>query len=150
MRASRASVRDVAEYILRRQGAMSAMKLQKLVYYCQAWSLVWDDRRLFAEPIQAWTNGPVAPALYHAHRGLFTVEPGMVNGDVDNLDEDGRDTIDTVLDYYGSWNAQQLSDLSHAEQPWVQARSDLAHDERGSKEISLVSMAEYYSGLIAD
>ncbi len=42
---------DVATYILDREGEMSAMKLQKLVYYSQAWSLVWDDRPLFDDRI---------------------------------------------------------------------------------------------------
>ena len=35
---------DVADYILQEHGAMSAMKLQKLVYYAQAWHLVWEDK----------------------------------------------------------------------------------------------------------
>ena len=53
------TVLDVAAYILERQGSMTTMKLQKLVYYCQAWSLVWDERPLFDESIEAWANGPV-------------------------------------------------------------------------------------------
>jgi len=42
-----ASVHDVAAYILDKRGPMSHMKLQKLVYYCQAWSLVWDEELFF-------------------------------------------------------------------------------------------------------
>lgn len=67
------SAHDVAAYILRKKGEMTAMKLQKLVYYSQAWSLVWDEEPLFEEEIQAWVNGPVIPALYQAHRGQFKV-----------------------------------------------------------------------------
>ncbi|MBC8146611.1 MAG: hypothetical protein H8E98_01335 [Bacteroidetes bacterium] len=37
------SVYDVADYILKQVGYITTMKLQKLVYYCQAWSLVWDE-----------------------------------------------------------------------------------------------------------
>ncbi len=48
------SVQDVAAYIIERHGRMSSMKLQKLVYYSQAWHLVWDDEPLFPERIQAW------------------------------------------------------------------------------------------------
>ena len=55
---------DVAAYILRKQGTMPAMKLQKLVYYSQAWSLVWDDRPIFRDRIYAWANGPVIRNLY--------------------------------------------------------------------------------------
>ena len=40
---------DVAAYILEKIGSMTTMKLQKLVYYSQAWSLVWDEKRLFEE-----------------------------------------------------------------------------------------------------
>src|SRR5687767_401361 len=65
------SAHDVAAYILMEHGPLSAMKLQKLVYYSQAWSLVWDDRQLFREPVEAWANGPVVRELYERHRGQF-------------------------------------------------------------------------------
>jgi len=70
------SVLDVAANILAKRGPMSVMKLQKLVYYCQAWSLVWDDRPMFREPIEAWTMGPAVPALYREHRGMFEIGYG--------------------------------------------------------------------------
>ncbi|MCH7691617.1 MAG: DUF4065 domain-containing protein, partial [candidate division Zixibacteria bacterium] len=53
------SVFDVAKYILSKLGGVSAMKLHKLLYYAQAWSLVWDERPLFQERIEAWVSGPV-------------------------------------------------------------------------------------------
>lgn len=140
-----ASALDVAEHILSVRGPMSAMKLQKLVYYCQAWSLVWFDRPMFDEPIEAWVNGPVVPELYKAHRGQFTVR--TVNGDPASLDEDARATIDAVLAFYGEKNAQWLSDLTHAEEPWKNAREGLSHDERSDQTIALDSMAEYYSSI---
>ena len=65
------SAHDVAAYILKERGPLSAMKLQKLVYYSQAWSLVWDDRQLFGEAVEAWANGPVVRELYEHHRGQF-------------------------------------------------------------------------------
>ena len=69
-----ATVHDVAAYILKKRGSMSAMKLEKLVYYSQAWHLVWEDKPLFRERIEAWANGPVVPELYKHHRGQFTVK----------------------------------------------------------------------------
>ena len=50
------------------------MKLQKLVYYCQAWSLVWDDMPLFESRIEAWANGPVVLDLYYRHRGQYWID----------------------------------------------------------------------------
>ena len=54
-----ATVFDAAKFILERKGQMSTMKLQKLCYYAQVWSLVWDDYPLFDEDFEAWANGPV-------------------------------------------------------------------------------------------
>lgn len=68
---------DVAEYILASHGEMTAMKLHKLCYYAQAWHLAWDGAALFEEESQAWANGPVVPALFEAHRGVFRVGPGF-------------------------------------------------------------------------
>lgn len=150
MEESQASVLDVAEYLLRKLGPMSAMKLEKLVYYCQAWSLVWDDRPLFPDTIQAWTNGPVAPALFNRHREQFVVRAGDVGGNEEHLDDVGRETVDAVIGYYSGMNAQQLSDLTHAEAPWLEARRGLTPDERGDHEITLESMSEYYSSLPPD
>lgn len=142
-----ASVFDVALYILHKCGSLSTMKLQKLVYYSQAWSLVWDDNPLFPEAIEAWANGPVVPALYDLHRGYFKIEKKDMPGSVSNLSDDQRETIDAVCDYYCQMNAQQLSDLTHHEQPWMEAREGLPSGARGNEEITLSSMAEYYSSL---
>lgn len=138
---------DVARYILDRKGSMTAMKLQKLVYYSQAWSLVWDARPLFTDEIQAWANGPVVPTLYNVHRGSFQVASDTVEGQPSRLDPKACETIDAVLQFYGEKSAQWLSDLTHAERPWKDARSGLADGERGSVVIGHAALAEYYGSL---
>ena len=125
---------------------MSTMKLQKLVYYCQAWSLVWDEQPLFAEQIQAWANGPVIPDLFEAHKGHFSVSDWPL-GNIENLSANQIESIDAVLNHYGDKSGQYLSDLTHLERPWKCAREGLASTERGSNEIPLDSMLEYYEGI---
>jgi uncharacterized phage-associated protein len=137
------SAHDVAAYILAKKGGMTAMKLQKLLYFSQAWSLVWDDAPLFSEAIEAWANGPVVRDVYDRHRGQFTVG-NWPSGDASRLAKVQRDTIDAVLDYYSDKPAQWLSDLTHHESPWVDAREGLNDGDRGNREIPLASMAEYY------
>jgi uncharacterized phage-associated protein len=137
---------DVAAYILKKQQPMTAMKLQKLLYYSQAWSLVWDEETLFKEPIEAWANGPVVPSVYAVHRGEFQLSE-WPQGKAINLSKDQRDTVDAVLDYYGKKTAQWLSDLTHRERPWKEARAGLDDNERGKCKISLATMEEYYSSL---
>ena len=142
-----ANVLDVAKYIVHRIGRpVPAMKLQKLVYYSQAWSLVWDDRPLFKNRIEAWANGPVAPRLYAVHRGQYDVSrvPG---GNIRHLTATQKETIDAVLKFYAKRTSQYLSDLTHAEPPWRDARNGLAPRERGNTEITRDVMAEYYGSL---
>lgn len=141
------TVFDVAASILEKKGAMSAMKLQKLCYYSQAWALVWDDQPLFQQKIRAWANGPVVPELYAVHRGKFHLLPGEVGGDSKKLAQAERETVDAVLDFYGDKTAFWLSELAHAEAPWREAREGLAPGERGNAEITPAAMAEYYGGL---
>jgi uncharacterized phage-associated protein len=141
-----AHVHDVAQYILERCGEMTAWKLQKLAYYSQAWSLVWDERPLFKEKIEAWANGPVIPELYKLHRGSFLVKK-IASGNPKALDEDARETVDAVLDHYGDKSSQWLSDLTHRESPWRDARQGLTDGERGNAEISHGAMADYYGSL---
>lgn len=142
-----AGVMDTAKFILREQGPMSAMKLQKLVYYCQAWSLVWDERLLFKDKIKAWANGPVVPALYAAHKGRFTVDAKHIDGDADALDEKAKATVLGVLKFYGDKTAQYLSDLTHAERPWRDAREGIPPGENSKNEITTAALDEYYSSL---
>src|SRR5258708_39761870 len=129
------NVFDTAAYILRKNGPVTAMKLQKLVYYSQAWSLVWDDKPLFPEEIEAWANGPVVPVLYDWHRGAYNVA-ACSKGDFESLAAEQVATVDSVLSFYGDKSSQWLSDLTHSEEPWQNARKGLAPGQWGRREIS--------------
>lgn len=145
MTKTNANVFDVAEYILQQTGEISTWKLQKLVYYAQAWHCVWSDKPLFDEKIHAWMNGPVCSALYRRHKGKFSVT--TIGGDAGNLNEDEKDSIDKVIEYYGKYNSQQLVDLTHQEDPWLDARGTLKSYDKGDDEVTLENMAKYYSSL---
>ncbi|MCP4702839.1 MAG: DUF4065 domain-containing protein [Gammaproteobacteria bacterium] len=144
------TVFDVAAFVLREKEMMTAMKLQKLVYYCQAWSLVWDEAPLFSERIEAWANGPVARELYEAHKGKFQLNPGDISGNPDTLSAEQRETMMAVLRDYGNKSSQWLSDLTHCEAPWQEARRGLAPGERGDREISHADIYEYYQAVYTD
>ena len=144
-----ATAHDVAAHVLSRTGTITPMKLQKLVYYSQAWHLVWEERLLFPERIEAWANGPVVRDLYDAHRGQYQVGAWPL-GDAAALDASERESIDVVVDEYGRLSGHDLSELTHREPPWRDARTaaGLADGERGTVEISPASMLEYYDSLV--
>ena len=142
------TVFDVAAYILKKTGMITHLKLQKLVYYSQAWSLIWDEKPLFSEKIEAWANGPVIPKLYEKLRQKYGVNKSILGcGNPDKLSKKRQKTVDAIIDYYGKRDSQYLSDLTHMEDPWKNARAGLAPGERGNREITLAAMADYYSSL---
>jgi uncharacterized phage-associated protein len=135
-------VRDVASLIEMKMGPLSAYKLQKLVYYAQAWSLAWDGEALFPQVMKAWVDGPVSPELWHDHKNGKAGDPSA-------LSKKQVETVSAVLDFYGALNAQQLIDLSHRETPWRSARVGLAPTEKGQAKITNDSMRAYYAPLAA-
>lgn len=143
-----ANVFDAAKYILHEKGMISTWKLQKLCYYSQAWSLAWTEKPLFDEDFEAWANGPVCPELFHAHQGKFAVnENSLKKGDIANLSEDEKDTINVVLQTYGDWEPYELKEQTHNERPWKEARGTLPEGAYSDAVITKDSMGAYYGGL---
>ena len=142
-----ANVLDVATYILNKCGSMSTMKLQKLVYYTQAWSLVWDENELFPEEFEAWANGPVCRELYENHRGRYRLEVGDIQGNKQGISGEQQESIDTVLKEYCDKSPQWLSVLTHQEDPWKNARAGILDGCRGEVIVTKDAMLEYYGSL---
>jgi len=143
-----ATALQVASHILNIHGPMSTMKVQKLVYFSQAWHLVWRDRPLFDEPIEAWAGGPVVRSVWAAHRGQFMVTASQF-GLQPPLAPAEAAVVDIVTGHYARWDGAQLSTLTHQEAPWRDARAaaGLRAGQRGNAVIDLNDMAEYYRGV---
>lgn len=145
-----ANVFDTAKYIIQAKGnngRMSTMKLQKLCYYAQAWALVWDDEPLFEEEFEAWANGPVCRELFNKTKGKYFAAVEDESGGEGNLTDNQIDTINRVLKHYGNHDAQWLSQLTHMEDPWRNARKGIPMGAECSNIITKESMAMYYGGL---
>ncbi len=145
-----ANVFNVAFYVTKKLGDITTMKLQKLVYYCQAWSLAWDGKPLFEEDFQAWANGPVCPQLFEHHKGKFLISSKDFNefADSDFSDEE-KETMDAVLNDLGDKSGQWLSDLTHSELPWQNARQGCKAGDRCENIIGKDDMQDYYGGLMS-
>jgi uncharacterized phage-associated protein len=86
------------------------------------------------------------PLLYQKHRGQFSVKT-WPNGDWKKITGEAKMTIDSVLKFYGDKTGHWLSELTHKERPWRDARVGLSDDDRCNRAITLAAMAEYYGGL---
>ncbi|MFF7710228.1 type II toxin-antitoxin system antitoxin SocA domain-containing protein [Pseudomonas sp. NPDC007930] len=135
---------DVAEYLLMLEGEageMSNLKLQKLVYYAQGFSLALRNEALFEEPIEAWMHGPVVPSLYRNFRdyGANPIPPSP-NFDPSVLSQAQRHLVEEVFSVYGQYSAWKLRQLTHQEDPW---RNHYAEGEF-SREIPQADLQHYF------
>ncbi len=133
---------DVADYFLSKTDeeagdVISNLKLQKLVYYAQGFTLAVTGKPLFNEPIEAWQHGPVVPDLYHKYKdhGAYGI-PAPTNVDFSKFSSEIKEILDEVYDVYGQFSAWKLRNMTHEEAPWK-------NTEKGDV-ISLSSMSEYF------
>lgn len=136
------TVFDVAAHLTRASPGLGGMKLQKLVYYAQAWSVVWDGAPLFNEHLEAWREGPVSPDLF---REAKTGSPG--GGNPDALSAEQRETLAAVLAAYGGKSGDWLSRLTHRERPWRAARAGLPPEARSQNPITQQSLRQFYGAI---
>jgi uncharacterized phage-associated protein len=122
------------------------LKLQKLVYYAQAWSLAARGEPLFDEDFQAWAHGPVVPSLFRTFRD-FGMDPIPAPATVPRLDVETVDLLAEVLDIYGEHSARKLEQLTHRELPWRAARGDLPAEARSDAVITKAAMQRFYGEL---
>ncbi len=145
--------------------SVSPLKLQKLLYYQQAWHMVFfgRDNQLFDSVPQAWVNGPVYPTIFHEYKSKVT---GMCDhlkeehfgiapdSDINeaikklaaelNMSAEQIGLADSVIQIYGTKTQNQLILTTHSELPWCEAREGLMPYDRSEKEISLDTMHDYY------
>lgn len=129
--------------------SITHLKLQKLVYYAQAWSLALKKRPLFDEDLQAWAHGPVSESVYRNYEGSsWNALPCPET--VPDFDSDTEEFLTEVLGAYVGFTAKQLEAMTHAELPWQEARGGLPPEAKSQNVIRKDTMASYYSKLFSD
>src|SRR5687768_63150 len=93
---------------------VSHLKLQKLLFYSQAWSLAVLGKSLFKEDFQAWTHGPVLPSIYHENKGNFYLTETDIQEQ--EVASDIQEVLDDVLEIYGERSGKYLEELTHCEE----------------------------------
>lgn len=128
--------------------AITHLKLQKLVYYAQAWSLAIPerDKPLFDEEIQAWAHGPVAESVFHEFKGS-SWEALPAPEIAPEIDEDDEEFLHEILAVFGEYSGKQLERMTHSEDPWKAARGDLPPEARSNTVIDKKLMMEFYRDL---
>lgn len=118
-------------------GAVSPMKLQKLLYFAHGWHLALTGRPLIDETVEAWEYGPVIPSVYHAFKEYGATRIADLYAGVkfdgkgwrievprmQEADSHSRDLLDRILHVYNGYTGVQLSNLTHLPgTPWSKTR----------------------------
>ncbi len=122
---------------------ISNLKLQKLIYYAQAWYLALYNKPLFDEPLEAWVHGPVQPAVYRRFKSCGYHPIGLPKPAV-TLSVKVVKHIEEIMKVYGGLSAFVLERHVHSEKPWRIARGDLPPDKPSHSVISTDEMRKFY------
>jgi uncharacterized phage-associated protein len=125
---------------------LTNLKLQKLIYYSQAWHIALYKKLLFKEPIEAWVHGPVVYDVYSRFKSCGYA-PINVKPKNPQFDKKTNNHLIEVFSVYGSYSAWELEKMTHSEEPWQKARSGLVPDEASRNIISIEDMDSFYSKL---
>jgi uncharacterized phage-associated protein len=142
----------LADFILHNYGAMSHLKLQKLLYYCEAYHLAYFDTSLIHQDFEAWVHGPVCREVFIQLKNKAVLYSDIAfTGDYDPVHQlknllttDQVELIEDVVNELVTWTGLQLEATTHSEKPWIEARIGLSPAEKSSKLISKTTMMNYY------
>lgn len=128
------------------QNDLTNKKLQKLLYYSQAWSLALRKKELFRENFEAWIHGPAIPSVYQKFKefGSSAIALDVTSENFSGLNTQETQLLDEVWRVYGKYDAAYLELLTHSEGPWQRARNGASPYEASNSNISKKDMMEYY------
>lgn len=146
---------QIADYFLSKVNieagdSISPLKLQKLVYYAQAWNYTLFGIPLFNDKIEAWKHGPAIKKLYsrfEKYSRTSSINIGEEKIQPPILNESSKNLLEEINILYGEHSGAYLEKLTHSEEPWIIARKGLPDYMASSNEISLESMKAFYSKL---
>lgn len=139
---------DVAKLFLawaRENGdVITNLKLQKLLYYAQAWYLVNYGRRLFSDDIQAWELGPVIVPIYHKWKQYGGIPiPYRPTGKEETLFQKHQiEFLEEFFRVFSNFSATALVSMAHSESPWKDA-----FEQGANSVINTTAMKTYYTRL---
>ena len=145
------NAQHIADYFLwkayREKKQITNKKLQKLLYYAQAWSLVLRNKKLFSDKIEAWVHGPAIRDVYFEYKnfGFSPITKIVSDGEIKKIPGETKRFLNQVWSVYGKRDPEYLEMLTHSETPWLEAREGLQSHESSKNEISLKTMKAFYS-----
>ncbi len=145
---------DLSKYILSKTAEMPLLKLQKLLYYIEAYHLAYFGQSLIDDEFEAWLHGPVSRTVWATFKNgtngfervqLSTEEKESIIHTVEHsLSQEQVEFIEDVLHEFGDKTAYHLECLTYEEPPWSAARKGYDIADKCEETISKELMFSYY------
>lgn len=153
-------VLDVCRYVInysdKKGYEISNLKLQKLLYFIQAYFLIVKGEPCFSDAIEAWNFGPVIPKAYHEYKqfGCGNIPPiksfiqidkndvwnsKRVSYDDSAIEKDDKMRVNAVVDLFADYCATNLVELTQKQAPWINSYVSSQHNE-----IKISAISEYF------
>lgn len=141
--------RQIADWIIHKtHGNITHSKLQKLLYYCQAWHYTIFNEVLFDERIEAWAHGPVVPSQFSRFNNIdFFQNIKVKDFKHIKLKSKTEQLLNEVVGIYNKCTDRHLELLVKREDPWRETRGNIPEFKKCQKEIQLDLMKQYYINL---
>lgn len=120
--------------LAQKDGGLTHMQIQKLVYFAHALSLVVYDRPLVEKRFQAWPYGPVDLDVFLVFRGSGKQKiKNLIQNINQTIDSETHELIRLVYKTFGKKTGWELSELTHEGAPWKETykpgESNIISDE---------------------
>ena len=127
---------NVAQYIYEEYKKVTGevideMKLHKLLYFAQRESLAITNTPLFEGEFEGWKYGPVCKEIRNS------ITPDGIIDAFGDISDESKYIVNNVIQEYGSLASWKLSQMSHKELSWKNARVGLHDGENGSQKLKL-------------
>lgn len=142
----------LSDYILLNYGPMSHLKLQKLLFYCDAYHLAYFNEELITDNFEAWVHGPVSKKVFDSFKDKSILYSDLsFSGNsketlnlFSELTSEQQELINDVLSVLSKWTSLQLETSTHKETPWIEARNGIGIGDRCNNEISKETTRLFY------
>ena len=122
------------------------MKLQKLLYYVQGYSLALTGKPAFSDQIEAWRYGPVVESVYQEYKKYNkSIIPYEEIQDEEIYDETLRQVVRLVLLDKQRSSGEVLARATHKEAPWRNAYQSSFGGFYTNEEIPENAIKDYFT-----
>lgn len=115
--------------------AIDEMKLHKLLYFSQRESIAITGEPLFNDVFEGWRYGPVCVAV----RNDFC-QGEIIGSTFEEISAPSAYIVKNIILQYGELASWKLSQISHAEISWINARKGFESHENGDVPLKLADI----------